>query len=282
MNRKLNIWLVITILLCHTGAMAQTSQGVTGTVRYHRGVTGEGLKERDVVVWLPPGYEQGKQRYPVLYLQDGQNVFDPSTSAFGKEWRADETADSLVRADAIKPMIIVAIYNTPDRNKEYLPWEKNQAYKDFLVKKLKPFIDTEYRTRKDARYNYIGGASAGGILAFMMVWEYPEVFSKAMCMSPAFRNPDGFKEAFNIIPDVREGARRPRHVFFYIDNGGKDLDQLLQPGVDELIAALTVKAYRAGKDFVFIKDLQATHNEEAWAKRLPDALIRIQKAKLPR
>jgi predicted alpha/beta superfamily hydrolase len=251
------------------------TSSLKGNFRYHRAMQPEGLKERDVIVWLPPGYDSTDKRYPVIYLQDGQNLFDVSTSAFGNEWRVDETADSMVRAGTIPPVIIVGINNTSDRSDEYLPWKKNAAYKNFLVHKLKPFIDSAYRTKKDAANTIVGGSSAGGIFAFMIVWEYPRVFSKAICMSPAFVSPDGFKDKFDYVINVREAEQRPKKVFFYIDNGGRDLDKLLQPGVDQMISALAQKRYRGGKDYVFIRDEAATHNEAAWANRLPYALKRL-------
>lgn len=269
------IIIVVFSCLTFTVVYAQSENGIQGQLRYHRAFKGEGLKDRDVVVWLPPGYDSTRERYPVLYLQDGQNIFDPSTSAFGKEWRADETADSLIRSRKLRPFIIVGIYNTPDRSDEYLPWKKNTLYQQFIIKTLKPFIDQQYRTRKEAKYNFIGGASAGATIAFMMVWEHPDVFSRAICMSPAFRNPDGFKEPFNYIPEVKEGPRQPRKIFIYMDNGGKDLDQLLQPGVDEMIRALAGRNYCAGRDFMFLKDEPASHNEQAWAGRLPFAFERV-------
>ena len=96
---------------------AQSAGGIVGMVRYHRGLTGEGLRyPRDVIVWLPPSYERSpRRRYPVLYMHDGQNVFDPSTSFIGFDWRADEVSDSLIKAGTIDELIIVGIYNTPDR-----------------------------------------------------------------------------------------------------------------------------------------------------------------------
>ena len=275
MQNSRRIFIFILCCLASTMMHAQSASGIQGKLQYHRAFKGEGLKDRDVVVWLPPGYDSSKKNYPVLYLQDGQNVFDPATSAFGKEWRADETADSLIRSGKLRQVIIVGIYNTADRSHEYLPWKKNQLYQQFIIKMLKPFIDQQYRTRKEAKYNFIGGASAGATIAFMMVWEHPDVFSKAICMSPAFKNPEGFKEAFNYITEVKEGPRHPRKIFIYMDNGGRDLDQLLQPGVDEMIRALASKKYRAGRDFIFLKDEPATHNEEAWASRLPFALQRV-------
>ena len=256
-------------------SVGERQKTLTGNFRYHQAMKAEGLKDRDITVWLPPGYDSTDKKYPVLYLQDGQNLFDVTTSAFGTEWRVDESADSMIRSGTIPPLIIVGINNTADRSDEYLPWQKNKAYKNFLVHKLKAFIDSAYRTKKDAANTIIGGSSAGGILAFMMVWEYPQVFSKAICMSPAFVNPEGFKDKFDYVTTVKEGERRPKKVFFYIDNGGRDLDKLLQPGVDDMLKGLAAWRLRPGKDFVFIHDETATHNEGAWAKRFPYALKRV-------
>ena len=119
---------------------------ITGTVKYHHKLKGEGIRERDVVVWLPPGYDENpEQRYSVLYMHDGQNMFDPKTSAFGVDWQIDEAADSLIRKGYIKPTIIVGIYNTPDRSPEYTPGITGYAYMNFIVNRLKLLIDSTYQ-----------------------------------------------------------------------------------------------------------------------------------------
>src|SRR5690606_28646700 len=149
----------------------------TGTVVYHRNLTADSLKPRDLIVWLPPGYEKTSKRYPVLYMHDGQNVFDPATSSCGGDWRIDEIADSLIRSKQMDPAIIVGIYNCSDRMEEYVPGAKGRAYMDFVANTVKPLIDQYYRTRPGAKHTLTGGSSAGGILAFMLAWEYPHVFS---------------------------------------------------------------------------------------------------------
>jgi predicted alpha/beta superfamily hydrolase len=246
---------------------------ITGTVNYHPAVKANGLQERNLIVWLPPDYDQDpKKRYPVLYMHDGQNIFDPSTSFIGIDWQIDEAADSLIRAGEIPPVIIVGIFNTSDRTMEYTPGAKGQAYMDFVVNTVKPFIDSNYQTLTDRENTFVGGSSAGGIISFMLTWEYPEIFSKAICMSPAFRNPDGFNYQFNYVTTVQETQNPPENVFFYMDNGGIELDAMLQPGIDEMLLALDSKGYRLDRDFVFVKDDDATHNETAWAERFPNAL----------
>jgi Putative esterase/Starch binding domain len=106
-----------------TGRQRVNHGQITGTVRYHRALKGAGIKERDLVVWLPPDYEADKsRRYPVIYMHDGQNIFEPVTSSFGTDWSIDETADDLIKKKSIEPVIVVGIYNTSDRMKEYTPW----------------------------------------------------------------------------------------------------------------------------------------------------------------
>ncbi len=261
-----------TVQYWKNGAIRMVNGQVTGIVKYHQALKGEGIRERDIIVWLPPGYDpMSKNRYPVLYLQDGQNVFDPVTSAFGTDWQVDETADSMIRRGSVVPMIIVGIYNTVERSIEYIPSDKGKLYRRFMVNRLKPFIDSAYKTKPGRRHNFIGGSSAGGILAFMMVWEYPDVFSKAICMSPAFRLPGSSLTGWNYVSTVKSDTKRKK-VFFYIDNGGIGLEQRLQPGVDEMLKALTDKGYKAVRDFIYVSDPNAKHNEEAWARRFPYAL----------
>jgi len=245
---------------------------ITGTVNYHRGIKGAGLQDRDVIVWLPPGHEENPTvRYPVLYMQDGQNVFDPATSSFGVDWQIDESLDSMIRAGKIAPLIVVGIYNTADRTYEYTPGEKGTAYMNLVAQTIKPLIDKTYRTLPDRANTFVGGSSAGGIISFMTVWTYPEIFSKAMCMSPAFKTPDGFEYKFDFVKVVKESKPR-KNVTFYLDNGGVGLEAELQPGIDEMIQALREKGYEFEKQFVMKKDATASHNEAAWAERFPSAI----------
>ncbi len=264
-----------TVLFWTKGGRRRVNHGqITGTVRYHRGLHGVGLQDRDLVVWLPPGYEADKtRRYPVVYMHDGQNVFDPVTSAFGVDWSIDETADDLIRKKSIEPLIVVGIYNTSDRMKEYTPGDKGTAYLNFVVKTVKPLIDSTYRTKPDRKNTIVGGSSAGGIISFMLVWEHPDVFSKAICMSPAFRSlsPGGW----DYTRVVQNSNGNKKNVFFYIDNGGIGLDSQLQPGINAMLTTLKSKGYEEGKEFVFVHDATAKHFEADWAKRFPRALVMV-------
>lgn len=248
-------------------ARNQKESTITGTIKSHRNFKADVLLPRDVLVWLPPGYEaENDRRYPVLYMQDGQNVFDAATSSFGNEWHVDESCDSLIHAAKIPPLIVVAINNSSERGQEYKPGKKGSAYMDFVVNKLKPFIDSTYRTKTSAKNTFVGGSSSGGTIAFMLAWEYPDIFSKAICMSPALKIQD-----IDYVKVVKESTKK-RNVFFYLYNGAVDLEKLLQPGVEEMISVLKEKGYREDKDFKVLIDLKAVHNEKAWARHFPQAL----------
>ena len=236
---------------------------ITGTVKYFFNMKGKDIKPRDIIVWLPPSYKINvHKRYPVLYMQDGQNLFDPKTSSFGIDWQLDESADSLIKAKAIKEIIIVGIYNTVDRSTEYIDSKIGHSYMNFVATKLKPFIDKNFRTKPDRDNSAVGGSSAGGLISFMLLWEYPEIFSKAACLSPAFHI-----ENINYIPNVLNYKGQRKNIRVYFDIGTEGLDARLKPGVDEMVKALESKGYKTGKDIEYFIAQGASHNEAAWAKR---------------
>ncbi len=236
---------------------------ITGTVKYFHNLMGKGIKPRDIIVWLPPSYEKDKtKRYPVLYMHDGQNLFDPKTSAFGIDWQLDESADSLIKAGSIKEIIIVGIYNTSDRSNEYNDTKLGQAYMNFIIDSLKPFIDKNFRTLPDRGNTATGGSSMGGLISMMMVWEHPEVFSQAACLSPAFHISD-----INYVKKVEDYTGKKKPIRIYIDVGTVDLDARLKPGSDEMVKVLEHKGYKLNDDLEYFIANGATHNEAAWAKR---------------
>ena len=181
--------------------------GVTGIVRVHRAMapaTANGLLPRDVFVWLPRGYDsvmKADQRYPVLYMHDGQNCFDPATAFLGREWRADEVADELLMRGQLPPIIIVAISNTPERVADYTPDidpQENRTdhkpqgkggegarYVDWIANDLKPFIDAHYRTLRGPESTGILGSSLGGIISLAAAERHPEVFGCVAAVSPS-------------------------------------------------------------------------------------------------
>ena len=235
---------------------------ITGKVEYIRGIEGDSLIPRNVIIWLPPGYSKNKdERYPVLYMQDGQNIIDPTTSSLGYDWRVDEVADSLIKLGKIKKIIIVGIYSTSDRGLEY-GGSKSEAYMNFVVNKLKPIIDKDYRTKPDVKNTAVAGSSLGGTISFMLVWKYPEIFSEAACVSPAFHI-----DIYDCLKLVRETTEK-KSIRLYIDIGGVGLEEKLQPGVDSMLVLLKEKGFKEGKDLEYFKDPNAEHNEQSWAQRV--------------
>src|ERR1051326_7844869 len=174
---------------------------LTGNIKQHRAFPSKVLgNRRDVLVYLPPGYSRfSRQRYPVLYFHDGQNVFDAATAFAGVEWEVDETAQRLIRKKLIEPLIVVAIANTgEDRIHEYAPTpgviETNakrkkrskgwaRRYARFLIEELKPYIDKQYRTKPEAEFTGLGGSSLGGLLTLSLGLWFPNVFTRLIAMS---------------------------------------------------------------------------------------------------
>ena len=237
--------------------------GITGEVRYHQAVEGQGAPPRDIIVWLPPGYEDGQAHYPVLYMHDGQNVFDPRTSFTGIDWGVDEAADKLIREGSIRPCIVVGMYNTPIRRDEYGADETmTHAYMEFVVKTVKPMIDAEYRTLVGRDDTFVMGSSMGGCISWLLAWNYPQVFSGAGCLSPAFM----FGNIFN---DVASFSGPPKNLRIYLDNGGVGMDRdRMQPALDELLAILPAQAPAIGLDYTWHQFANAEHNEAAWRDRI--------------
>jgi predicted alpha/beta superfamily hydrolase len=226
--------------------------------------------DRDVIVYLPPGYDtRTEERYPVLYLQDGQNLFDPQT-AFkkGEHWRVGETATALIEVRRIAPIIIVGIANTgPRRLHEYTPtFDRRRGgggadlYGQLLTQELKPFIDRRYRTRPEAVHTGIGGSSLGGLVSLYLGLKYPDVFSRLAVMSPSV-----WWDRRVILRHVRDARPKPP-LRLWVDMGTREgryhLDnaRLLRTG-------LVKSGWAEGEDLHYEEVAAAGHTESAWADR---------------
>jgi len=263
-NETVNIVVANWRDVLHKDSVRKIEGQITGEVKYHRQMQGEGIRPRDVIVWLPPSYEKNpERRYPVLYVQDGQNAFDPATSFAGVDWGIDETADRLIREGKLQEILVVGIYNTVDRGREYSDTPQGHAYMQFMVEKLKPFIDKEYRTLPDRENTAVMGSSAGGLISFLLIWNYPQVFSQAACLSPAFVYRD-----INAPALVENYTGANKGIRIYIDDGGVGLDAQLQPGCDAMLRALQANGFTMGKNLEWYRDPEAEHNERAWSKRV--------------
>lgn len=237
--------------------------------------------ERDVLIYFPPGYETNtKRRYPVLYMHDGQNLFDGATSFIpGKEWRVDETAQRLIETKAIEPVIIVGIYNTGNhRLGEYTPTPtprfrdggKADAYGRMIVEELKPFIDKTYRTRKEALDTAIGGSSLGGLVSLHLGLKYPKVFGKLLIASPSVWWDDQF-----LIRQVKN-LKAHTNAKIWLDMGTREGDPASQQrNVEDARAlrdALISKGWKLNTDLKYLEVEGAEHSEEAWAERVEPML----------
>ncbi|NME69921.1 alpha/beta hydrolase-fold protein [Flammeovirga aprica] len=244
----------------------KTTGQITGEVKYHQNFHIDGLLDRDIIVWLPPSYHAAtNKRYPVLYMHDGQNIIDPKTSSFGVDWQVDETCDSLIKKGMLEEIIIVGSYCTADRTEDYGDTEKGKIYRKSIAANLKNFIDKNYRTKPEKQNTAVAGSSMGGLVSFMIAWEYPETFKGAICMSPAFKYED-----FDYIESIKSDPKK--ELLLYIDNGGKQVDVVLQEGVDKMSSSLKTKGYKEGEDLFVVIDKQARHSEGDWAKRFPSAI----------
>ena len=254
---------------------------LTGNIHEFRGFKSKILgNRRDVLVYLPRGYRRfSRRRYPVLYLQDGQNVFDAATSFSHVEWGVDETAQTLIRKNLIEPLIVVAIANVgEDRIHEYAPSRgvfdssakrkkrsKGMArkYGEFLITELKPYIDRKFRTQREAESTGLGGSSLGGLLTLSLGLWYPQVFSRLMVMSPSVWWDD------QVIVSMVEELDRKLPLKIWLDTGTNE------PGWENarvLCEALVEKGGKLFDDLQYHEIEGADHSEGAWAGRVDPAL----------
>ncbi|MBE2280147.1 MAG: alpha/beta hydrolase [Ignavibacteriaceae bacterium] len=233
---------------------------IQGSVIYYRRFRSRFLdKERDVIVWLPPSYKRDKSKYyPVLYMHDGQNILDPTTSYAGYDWRVDETVSKLIRYQEINEVLIVGIYNTPDRLEEYSESEKGNNYLRFIVEELKHFIDSNFRTISDRENSAIMGSSLGGLCSLRMVWKYPHIFSKGACLSSSFYYGENY--AFKMIEEYKG---QKKNIKIYLDSGEDG-----KRDAQKMYCLLSSKGYEIGENLDYYYDRGAGHTESAWANRL--------------
>lgn len=227
-------------------------------------------KKRDLIVYVPGIYaKRSDMRFPVLYLEDGQNLFDPNTSFIhGMYWHVGETADRSIATSQVQPLIIVGIYNTDKRLNEYTPTRDKKLgggradkYGRMLVEELKPFIDSKYRTLGGPDDTGLGGSSLGGLLTVYLGMKYPQVFGKLAVLSPSvWWN----KRA---ILDYVDRTDTPRRARIWLDVGTKE-DTSTVANVTALHDLLLKKGWQDDANLHFQVFQGAQHNEDAWAQRV--------------
>lgn len=264
---------------------AEPGYGVTGTVVRHEAFASREVAARNVDVWLPPGYDPaGSERYPVVYMHDGQNLFDPAISYGGVDWAIDEILTGLIATGEVRPAIVVGIWNSGmARYAEYMPRKAvpsgrveflegqpgltaeqlaSDRYLRFIVAELKPFIDRQYRTLPGRADTFVMGSSMGGLISAYAVSEYPDIFGGAACVSTHWPAGRGQVADYLAAHLPQPGAHR-----LYFDFGTATLDAGYEPYQRRLDAALRERGYTAGKDWVTLKFEGAEHSEKAWRLR---------------
>jgi enterochelin esterase-like enzyme len=221
--------------------------------RRSRETAGDGYRFR---VFLPPGYHENTlARYPVAWMQDGQNLFFPEESFGGAHWRVRETLAVLDSMSLIRKAIVVGVYPR-DRTRDYTR-PGYEAYARFLVRELKPWIDATYRTLTVPQETAVLGSSLGGVVSFYLAWEHPETFGMAACLSSTF----GWRD--DLMGRVASEARRP--VRFYLDSGWPGDNYEVTRGMRDRLAA---RGYQSGRDLFYLAYPEARHDERAWGGRL--------------
>lgn len=223
-------------------------------------------RTRRLWIYLPKSYASSHKSYPVLYMNDGQNLFNEQTAPFG-EWGVDEALDSL-QVKAGKECIVVGIDNGGDkRMTEYNPYDhakygkgEGRQYVQFLAETLKPFIDSKFRTVKDPAHTFIAGSSMGGLISMYAVLKYPEVFGGAGVFSPAFWT------APTIYDDAMNATFNGKFHSFYFYAGGQE-GGLMVPDMDKMVRIIeSKKAFHTQR----VMSPLGRHNEATWRKEFPN------------
>jgi len=240
-----------------------TVDPVIGDLRTHEPMAAEGLREeRSFQVWLPPSYEKCGKAYPVLYMLDGQNLFDPGDSFCGQDWKVDEVVSRLIRKKRIKEIIVVGIPNSADRMAEYnLDRPRGKAHARFLIEQVKALVDKTYRTLPDPPNTGIMGSSMGGLYAFQLAWAFPDVFGLAGCMSSAF-----YKSWAGVIRMLKEHPESGRHLRIYFDAG--ELEPPIARSFQRVKKLLLEIGLHPEAEFHAHLAPGAIHSERAWSDRL--------------
>jgi hypothetical protein len=255
---------------------------------------------RRVVVWLPSSYSEKGRKHAVLYMHDGQNLFDKRTAGYGMEWEVDEHLDRLIAAKQVRPTIVVGIWNTPKRLQEYVPSKAftslpddyrgkvnalyggdplSDGYLKFIVTELKPRIDREFRVKSDRTNTVIMGSSMGALISLYAINEYPRVFGGAGMMSthwPLVINPDNSPlsdKDYEVVSSTFErylapALPDPKSHILYFDHGTETLDAAYKRYQERVDSVVARRGYVKGRNWMTRNYPGQKHNEISWASRL--------------
>lgn len=290
----------VLLLLMTNLAKSQTPTPSFGKIVQIENFKSAYIKERNISIWLPENYNQGKSKFSVLYMHDGQMLFDSNITWNKQEWKVDETITELIRSKKITNTIVVGIWNGgSERHNEYTPQKPfeslplsyrdsimnngkrnngaeiysgtitSDAYLKFIVQELKPFIDKNYRTKKDLNNTFIAGSSMGGLISLYAICEYPEIFGGAACLSTHW--PVIFSNENNLFPDAINNyllahLPSPKDHKIYFDLGDQTLDAMYKPYQKIIDETMKQKGFTSlnWETLEFIGD---DHSERSWARR---------------
>lgn len=272
------------------GSQPLEAEGVTGTLLRLPQIASRHVAPRNIDVWLPPGYgDDPQQRYPVLYMHDGQNLFDPANTYAGVDWGVDEAMTRLLASGEVRPAIVVGIWNSPARFGEYMPQQAvagdsvstgvdayppqpatemaGDAYLRYLVEEVKPAIDRGFRTLPGRDDTFVMGSSMGGLISLYAIAEYPQVFGGAGAVSTHWPAGDGaMVDWFGAhLPD-------PRTHRLYFDHGDATLDAAYAPYQQRMDALLRAQGWQHGRGWTSRVFPGAEHHERSWRARIDQPL----------
>lgn len=277
--------LLIALSVSCFGQSPVKQTNVTGNIYRYAGFPTKYSDSRNVDVWLPPGYaKNAKKRCAVLYMHDGQNLFNPPESYSGVDWGVDETMTRLIVENKIRETIVVAIWNTPKRTLEFMPQKAfkmtikplktrlsapistdsgSDDYLRFIVRELKPFIDRTYRTKPDRSNTFVMGSSMGALMSLYAISEYPDIFGGAACLSTHFPLGNGA-----MLDYMAAHLPSPKRHKIYFDFGTETLDAEYAPYQAKADAIMQKKGYKKGRDWNTLKFPGEDHSETSWRKRV--------------
>ena len=243
----------------------------SGQLRKHEQFRSRFLRnQRDLIVYTPPGYyDEPRRPFPVLYLHDGQNLFDGRTSFIpGQDWHVGQTADQSIFSGLVEPLIIVGMYNTKARVREYTPTHvpklgggRADRYAKFLIEEVKPFVEREYRTLAGARHTGIGGSSLGGLVSLYLGLKHASIFGKIAALSPSVWWNQLVLHRFVASMQVDP------HPRIWLDIGTREGPRIVQD-VEKFRDVLLGKGWELERDLHYERVEGAEHNEAAWAQRV--------------
>jgi predicted alpha/beta superfamily hydrolase len=263
-----------------TVTIAADAPVISGDLRLHELRSRIFRNTRTVRVWLPPKYDgSGATRYPVLYLNDGQNLFDPATAFAGVDWRVGATAERLINADKVSPLIIVGIDNTgKNRVREYIPYRsqdprvlgpQGKRYPEFLLREVMPMIEKYYSVAKGPEHTGLGGSSLGGLITLYTQLASPGVFGRLLIESPSL-----WVAKRKVLEECRKFRDWPYRIYLGMGThevGDPAKDERVVKDVHELESIL--QAARLGKARLkVVVEEGGLHNEATWGARFAQAL----------